>query len=54
MIEKTFVDRMIVNTEEVLERSLRLIEEAKRTLHEPANLDTLTQAAKKVTQVLES
>lgn len=44
--------RMIVNTHEVLERSLILIEEAKCTLHEPSNLDTLTQAAKKVTQAL--
>lgn len=43
--------RMIINTQEVLERSIILIEEAKRTLHEPSNLDTLTQAAKRVTQV---
>uniref|UniRef100_A0A1B6BY27 FERM domain-containing protein n=1 Tax=Clastoptera arizonana TaxID=38151 RepID=A0A1B6BY27_9HEMI len=44
--------RMIVNTEEVLEKSLIVIEEAKRTLHEPANLDSLIQSSKKVTKSL--
>ncbi|XP_054280659.1 talin-2 isoform X2 [Macrosteles quadrilineatus] len=44
--------RLVVTTEEVLERSLILIEEARRTLHDQNNLDSLTQAAKKVTQSL--
>ncbi|XP_046684218.1 talin-1 isoform X2 [Homalodisca vitripennis] len=44
--------RLVIFTEKVLEMSLILIEEAKRTLHDQSNLDNLNQAAKKVTQSL--
>lgn len=41
----------MITTEEVLEKSLIVFEEAKTTLHDQSNLDSLTQAAKRVAQV---
>lgn len=47
-----YVLRLVITTEEVLERSLIMFEEAKRTLHDQSNVDSLTLAAKRVTQVI--
>jgi len=49
---KEIQQRLVITTEEVIVRSLTLIEEARRTLHDQSNLDSLTQAAKRVTQSL--
>ncbi|XP_075218972.1 talin_middle and talin-RS domain-containing protein rhea isoform X1 [Lycorma delicatula] len=44
--------RIIISSEELMERSLVLIDEARRTLQEPSNVDNLSQCAKRVTQAL--